>query len=80
MEKKLPKIAQTKDGEQHFSVGALIWQNNKLLIMERKLPPDGFACVAGHVDERETALEALKREVKEETNLDVIACELILKQ
>jgi len=80
MEHKKPKTIKTREGDEHFSVGALIWKNKKLLIMERKLPPKGFAGIAGHIDELETPLEALKRELKEETNLDLISCRLVLKR
>lgn len=80
MEKKLPKTVQTKEGKQHFSVGAVIEKSSKVLIMERMLPPKGFAGIAGHVDHGEKPSDALIREIKEETNLDVInSCFLFKK-
>ena len=75
-----PKTIRTKTGEQHFSVGAIIENKDKILIMERKLPPKGFAGIAGHIDEKETPLDALKREIKEETNLDLISASLLFKK
>jgi len=74
-----PKTVITREGEQHFSVGAIIEKDGKILVMERKLPPEGFACVAGHIDEGEMPWEALEREIKEETNLDLVSSKLWLK-
>ena len=75
-----PKIVQTKDGNQHFSIGAVIKKENKILLIDRKLPPPGYAGIAGHVDEKETPLEALNREVKEETNLNLVSHKLLFKK
>ncbi|MEK9185085.1 MAG: NUDIX hydrolase [Patescibacteria group bacterium] len=80
MEKKLPKTIQSKEGLEHFSVGAIIMKDKKILLMDRKLKPFGFAGIAGHIDEREIPSKALKRELKEETNLDLHSCKLILKR
>lgn len=80
MEKNKPEEVLTKEGKQHFSVGAIIEREGKFLVMERKLPPEGFACVAGHIDEGETPLDALEREVKEETNLDLVSSDLLFRK
>jgi 8-oxo-dGTP diphosphatase len=64
----------------HYSVGALIKKDNKYLLIDRNNPPFGFACIAGHVDEGETPIEALKREVKEESNLEVKNAKLLFKE
>ena len=34
----------------HTSVGMLVWKNKKILLIERKKAPFGFAPPAGHVD------------------------------
>jgi ADP-ribose pyrophosphatase YjhB (NUDIX family) len=76
-----PKEGQTKDGKQmHFSVGALIEQNGKYLLIERAVPPIGFAGVAGHVDEGEDERQAVVREVKEEVGFDVNDPKLLFKE
>lgn len=75
-----PRTVQTKDGTQHFSIGAVIKKENKILLIDRKLPPPGYAGIAGHVDEKETPLEALSRELKEETNLDLVSHKLLFKK
>lgn len=56
----------------HRSVAAII-KNDKgdILMLDRKNFPFGWACPAGHVEENETPEEALQREAKEETGLDV---------
>ncbi|MFC1697941.1 NUDIX hydrolase, partial [Nanoarchaeota archaeon] len=65
-------------GKKHYSVGALI-KNDKdeFLMIDRAKPPLGFAGVAGHIDPGETPEEALVREVKEESGLDVVSYNLI---
>ncbi|MDO8507289.1 MAG: NUDIX hydrolase [bacterium] len=73
-----PKLSKSSNGEpMHFSVGALIEKDGKYLLIERAKPPLGFALVAGHVDEGEEPEVALKREVKEESGLDLESFELI---
>jgi len=61
----------------HYSIGAIIKKDDKYLLIDRAKYPFGFACLAGHVDEGETKEEALVREVKEESNLDVTSYKLI---
>jgi len=60
---------------KHFSVGAIITRkkNNKTeyLLIDRKKPPLGWACVAGHIDEGDDSIKTLKKEVKEESGFDV---------
>ena len=76
-----PKTILSKNKEPiHFSVGAIIEKNNKILIIERKLPPPGFAGIAGHIDEKETPEQALLREIKEETNLNINSYKLLFKK
>ncbi len=75
-----PKVGIMKRKTIHYSVGAVIEKDEKYLLIDRKNPPYGFACPAGHVDEGEEPLEALIREVKEETGLDVVSCELVFEE
>lgn len=55
----------------HTSVGMLVWRDDKILLIERKRPPFGFAPPAGHIDNDSTFEEAVKRELKEEVGLEV---------
>lgn len=64
----------------HFTVGALIKQEGKILLIDRAIEPKGFACPAGHIEEGETPEEALKREVKEETGCKIISYEKIAEE
>lgn len=63
----------------HTSVGMLIWQNRKLLLIERKQFPFGFAPPAGHVDKRLSFEEAAKKELLEETSLRAKRLKLIIE-
>lgn len=61
----------------HDSVGAIIIEGNKILLIDRADLPFGFACPAGHMEKGESPIQALTRELKEETNLDIISSKLI---
>jgi len=72
--------ALSKNGRRmHYSVGAIIKKDGKYLLMDRAIEPFGFAGIAGHVDDNETEVEALKREVKEESGFDVEKYELVFE-
>ena len=58
--------------KMHYSVGAVIKKENKFLLINRVKPPLGFAGIAGHIDQAEVPLEALSREVEEESGLKII--------
>ena len=53
----------------HTSVGILVRNGNKILFIERKKFPFGFALPAGHVDDGEKFYDAAKRELEEEVGL-----------
>ena len=63
-----------KDGVQKLVVGAVIYENNRFLLLER-VPSDsmgGFVGIpSGTVEDGEDLLTALAREVQEETGLIV---------
>jgi 8-oxo-dGTP pyrophosphatase MutT (NUDIX family) len=76
-----PKLGKSKNGKlMHYSVGAVIKRNNKYLLIERKNPPFGFAGLAGHIDEGENEIQALFREVKEESGLTVKKYKLLFTE
>lgn len=54
----------------HKSVGVLVWQDGRLLLIERKNFPWGFAPPAGHVDGDDSFEVAAVRELKEEVGLE----------
>ena len=76
------KIGTAQDEqEMHYSVGALIEREGKYLLIDRINPPFGFAGVGGHVDEGETDdMQAMKREVFEESGLRVIDAVLVTEE
>ncbi len=81
MSKATPKLGKSKHGKpMHYSVGALIEKDGKYLLIDRNVPPLGFAGPAGHVDEGETAEQALAREVEEESGLKIEKCKLIAEE
>ena len=51
------------------SCGAVIIEDEKILVLQQVAGHWGFP--KGHVEEGETEVETAKREIKEETNLDV---------
>ena len=54
-------------------------RDGKFLLLKRSVEPfKGYWHVAGgHIEENETLIEALKREFKEETNLDIEVGEIV---
>jgi len=61
------------------SVGMLVWRDDKLLLIERKKPPFGFAPPAGHVDGDKSFEAAAERELKEEVGLKTNGIELLIE-
>ncbi len=62
----------------HTSVGMMVWNDGKLLLIERKKGAKGFAIPAGHVDDDSTFEDAARRELGEEVGLKTIKLELLL--
>lgn len=76
-----PKTAKTAEGELlHFSVGAVIRKNGKYLLIDRAIPPLGFAGIAGHIDEGENEEQAIIRETREEVGLELISKSLLFEE
>lgn len=65
-----------------ITVAAVIVKNNKILLEKRAIEPfKGYWCLpGGHVEHGETAQQAVKREVKEETGLEVKKTEFLFYQ
>jgi len=75
------KEGLTKLGEKkHYSVGIIIEKDNKILMIDRKNFPFGWACPAGHVDQGETPEEAAQREALEEVGLKIKNLKLISEE
>lgn len=69
-----PKLIKFWGIPTHLSVGAIIKnEKGEILMIDRLKQPFGWACPAGHIDEEEEPEQALLREVKEETGLDIIS-------
>lgn len=76
-----PKTVKSRNNKpMHYSVGAIIKIDNKFLLINRTKPPFGFAGLAGHIDEGETEVEALIREVTEESGLRIIKHYLLFEE
>ena len=62
-----------QDKKYTVNVDGIYVKNRKILLLRRSVVPfKGYwHLVGGHVEENETLKEALKREFKEETNLNV---------
>lgn len=75
------KIGKSEDErEMHYSAGVMVSCNEKYIMMNRKNPPPGFACPAGHIDEGEDPKNAAIREVYEETGIKLDDAEFILEE
>ena len=72
------KEAKIKDCD-NTSVGMFIWKDEKLLLIERKKFPFGFAVPAGHVDEHGNFEDAAKAEVSEEVGFEATNLKLIME-
>lgn len=55
----------------------LVWEDDKLLLIERANPPYGFAPPAGHIDNFGSFEEAARQELKEEVGLFAVNIKLI---
>ncbi|HTX87296.1 MAG TPA: NUDIX hydrolase [Candidatus Nanoarchaeia archaeon] len=65
----------------HQSAGAIIKdKDGKILMIERKFAPFGWAGPAGHINPGEDPKMAMMREVKEEVGLNVIKSKLIFHE
>ena len=64
----------------HYSVGAVLERDGKYLMIDRSKIPYGFAGPAGHIDEDEEPEVAIKREVYEETGLNVTGHDLLFAE
>ena len=86
LKSKVAKVRYAKEKEKlaklpkHAQVGAVIKQNKKILLINRETYPLGFACPGGHIEKDETPAQAVKREVKEETGLDIKNAKLIFEE
>jgi 8-oxo-dGTP pyrophosphatase MutT (NUDIX family) len=67
----MPNLKTSNCGKLHYSVGAIIEKNQKFFLINRATPPEGWASIAGHVDEGENETLALAREIKEEAGLQL---------
>ncbi len=72
----MPKDSKICD---HTSVGILVWQDDKLLLIERGVLPFGFAPPAGHVDNHGSYEDAAKAELKEEVGLTAVNLKLLFE-
>lgn len=64
----------------HTSVGIIVRDGSRLLLIERKKEPPGFAAIAGHVESGESFVDAGFRELTEEVGLEAMSLRLVLHQ
>ncbi len=64
----------------HISVGALIFKEGKVLLLNRRKYPFKHTIPAGHLDKNEDPDKAVIREVREETGLEITDPELITEE
>lgn len=66
----LTKSEKTMRPCSNKSAGVILQKGDKILLLERKNIPLGFAAPAGHVESDESFEEAARRELNEETGID----------
>ena len=59
------------------SVGVIVRKEDKILLIERKKFPHGFACPAGHVDDHGSFEDAARDELREEVGLTIVGLKLL---
>lgn len=69
---KLDTISNTSDLPDEISVGAILYniQNNKVVLIQGLNKFYGFP--KGHIENNETEIQTMMRELKEETNIDLL--------
>lgn len=55
----------------YLTVDAIVFYSNKIVLVNRKFEPYGLALPGGFVEYGESVEAAVRREIKEETNLDL---------
>lgn len=76
-----PKLGVSADGEpMHYTVGAVIEKDGKYLVIDRALPPFGWAGVAGHLGDGEDFDNAIVRKVDEEVHLEVTDKKILFRE
>lgn len=72
-------LGGSPSGIREFACDGVIIKDNKILLIKRAAPPGvgEWAVPGGRIDQNEDAIGCLKREMKEETNLDVEPIALI---
>ncbi len=68
---------KNQTGVVHHSVGGFIMKDNRYLVIKRRGFPFGYSIPAGHQEYNEDPIEALNREVFEETGLRIKNADLI---
>lgn len=71
------KVGVAEGQPIHYSVGIILREQERVLLIDRNTPPYGLAGIAGHLEENEEPSAAIKREVLEETGLELVVARLI---
>jgi 8-oxo-dGTP pyrophosphatase MutT (NUDIX family) len=69
----------TRKGLCHLVAGGLLRKDDRFLLLKRRIYAFGYSFPAGHVEYQEKPFETLKREIMEETALQIKKGELIFE-
>jgi len=74
------KLTKTKNGYKHFSVGAIIRKENKVLLIKPWDFPFKYKFPSGHIKKGESPIKAVKRELKEEMGFLPVSWQLLFHE
>lgn len=74
------RTEETHRGYKHWTVGALMERDGTFLLLQKRQWPFLWDVPAGHMEVNEDPMDAVRREVEEETGLQIINPDLVFHE